>query len=130
MKRFHDKQGLMKKKVFECQICNTCQGSSFLLEKHMLKEHNQLGLSYSCDICGLKVISKSSLNRHKKRAHSPDEFPCPVCGKHFKHKSNLKDHVRLVHEKIKKYECSLCGLKFSEGRYLKTHEQKHQLNIE
>ena len=130
VKRFHDKQGLMKMKVFECQICNTCQGSKFMLEKHMLKEHHQLGLSYSCDICGLKVISISSLSRHKKRAHSPDEFPCPVCGKLFKHKSNLKDHVRFVHEKIKKYECSSCGLKFSECRYLRKHEQKHQLNIE
>ena len=130
VRRLHDKQGLMKKKVFECQICNTCQGSKFMLNKHMLKEHNTSGISYSCDICGLKVLSISSLNKHKKRAHSSDEFPCPVCGKLFKHKSNLKDHVRLVHEKIRKYQCSLCGLKFSERRYLRKHEQKHQLNIE
>ena len=130
VKRFHDKQGSMKKKVFECQICNTCQKSKFSLEKHMVNEHNQSFLSYTCDICGLKIISVHNLNRHKKYVHSTDDFPCPICQKRFKNACYLKDHVRLVHEKIKKYECSTCGSKFSERRYLRKHEQKHQLNIE
>ena len=129
VKRFHDKQGFMKN-MFECQICNTCQGSKYMLEKHMFKEHNEAILSYSCGICDLKFQNLSNLNKHKKFVHSTGMFPCPICGKVFKHESYTKEHVRRVHETTKKrYECSSCGLKFSERRYLRKHENKHQLNM-
>ena len=119
------------KNMFECQICNTCQGSKYMFEKHMFKEHNEAILSYSCGICDLKFQNLSNLNKHKKFVHSTGAFPCPVCGKVFKHESYTKEHVRRVHETTKKrYECSSCGLKFSERRYLRKHEKKHQMNIE
>ena len=102
VKRFHDKQGLMKKKVFECSTCKTCQGTKRRLYNHMIKEHNQSFPSYSCEVCGSKFQHIGNLKRHKKCVHSTGVFPCHICGKVFKHESYTKDHIKCVHEKIKK----------------------------
>ena len=46
------------------------------------------------------------------------QFQCSMCPKIV---SDLKKHVEIVHEKIKRYECPICKVKFGQSHHLKAH---------
>ena len=54
-------------------------------------------------------------------------FPCQVeeCGRLFTTKFNLVRHISTVHLRIRKWKCSICGLKFGSKQNLQEHENIH-----
>lgn len=48
------------------------------------------------------------------------------CGSEYFSKYNLKRHVESVHQKVKKFKCSICQVLFSSKQSLREHYFKHQ----
>ena len=120
-----------------CSECGKSVDSKYLMKLHMRQEHNMA--AFGCDVCGLEFNSMSNLNRHKNNKHADPQTrsqikvnskknmspePCPICGKAFKLKEYMTEHVRAVHEKIKRFECNLCGKKFLKNWCLQKHKEK------
>ena len=73
-----------------------------------------------CDLCGRKLKSQSSLNRHMRVVHSIPKSnttpmpvpPCDVCGKECKNLALLRKHKFSVHSTEKPWKCEDCGKTF------------------
>ena len=63
-------------------------------------------------------------------AHS-DERPhnCDKCNKSFAIKNQLANHVKVVHEKMRRFECSHCHMKFGQKATLEKHVARFVLCI-
>ena len=61
-----------------------------------------------------------SMNVLPKNVSIPRENICKICNKSFQ---NLKKHVESVHEKLKKYQCHICGKIFYQKNHLKDHTE-------
>jgi ribosomal protein L34E len=56
---------------------------------------------------------------------------CLICGREFqgiKKKRNLKQHQQAVHEKLRPFQCDLCGSSFARKDYLNCHLKSHLKN--
>lgn len=47
----------------------------------------------------------------------PSGYPCERCGRMFTRKADAVKHIRVVHDKIKNYACSICEKKFGRKDY-------------
>ncbi|XP_043482645.1 zinc finger protein 595-like isoform X2 [Leptopilina heterotoma] len=74
----------------------------------------------TCEICGLTVRCRATLNVHHLRKHSQEfNFPCKHCSKIFKVRGDLTTHTRLNHKEPPAI-CEVCG---------KVTKNKHSLYI-
>ncbi|KAL3854793.1 hypothetical protein ACJMK2_014042 [Sinanodonta woodiana] len=78
-----------------------------------------------CDICGRVLSNSKMLQIHKKSNHETERKMelCHLCPSSFNRRHELRNHIRVVHEKIKTLECSLCKTKFATKAKMLTHEQ-------
>ena len=49
---------------------------------------------------------------------------CPHCAKRFISKSKMERHL-VVHTKEKPYQCTACGVRFTQKPTLRTHQLKY-----
>ena len=67
-------------------------------------------------------LLRCKLQEHIKLVHeSVKDFQCTICQKAFGLNSKLQDHIKLVHEKIKDFKCKLCPKTFGQNHKLKEH---------
>ena len=88
-------------KMFRCDQFLNEASSEDLLNLHQDKK-------YDCNICGIQVLTKTSLAQHKRAVHEGVKYSCGQCGKQFTSMGNLAEHKRAVHEGVK-YPCGLCS---------------------
>ncbi len=116
------KKKIKKSEQLECQICNKSFGSSYLLNRH-LKSHKNSERAYPiipCPICG-KTVRRDSLKRHQERVHEKlKNYECDLCGRQFYFKTRIVDHLK-THLKIKDISCEQCTMKFSSKGTLRAH---------
>ena len=62
MRSLHE--GIIKEKKFECEQCREKYMSAASLKQHIESKH--LGIKYTCERCGKKVSSRSTLLMHEK----------------------------------------------------------------
>lgn len=68
-------------------------------------------------------LSSSSKSTPKRKSDGGDEKLCPICGKNFK---NVVRHIGMIHEKIKRFSCDLCGYAvYEKSNLLKHMHRKH-----
>ena len=94
---------------------------------------------YQCNICGLQLVSKYSLNEHegihkeglgivtqshkRKRSRNVD---CDICGKNLASTSSLKYHKRNIHgDNQAEHNCDLCEKTFKAKEVLRSHKRTH-----
>lgn len=80
---------------------------------------------YQCDTCGKNSRNRYDFARHLKTHTNELPFTCHLCGKSFRALHNLNRHLNSVHEKIKRYECDICGFKFAERKACSDHRRVH-----
>ena len=87
-----------------------------------------------CDLCGMSLRSKSSLQIHNRRAHpekikctckvcsskfdseqpgDKNELFCSLCNQYFCKKIFFDSHMRSVHNTTGRHRCNFCPLRFS-----------------
>jgi len=99
--------------------CEVCGVEVSKIRQHMRFVHEK-DLRYLCDQsgCQLRFPSNVHLQRHLKQVHEKERERCTICKKKV---SNLKSHIKLVHDKIKDYQCPECEKNFQTRSHLKKH---------
>ncbi|CRK95902.1 CLUMA_CG009348, isoform A [Clunio marinus] len=109
-------------KDFQCQICGNSYFNKNVLRYHILKNHEK-PKHLTCSLCSRTFRTEEGLKNHKSRPH---RLPCEVCGKMILN-NELKRHLKIVHFKIKPYQCDNCGKKFSRKQPLIKHLNTHKV---
>ncbi|KAK2137533.1 hypothetical protein NOF04DRAFT_1229451 [Fusarium oxysporum II5] len=83
---------------------------------------------YECHVCGDRLSTSASLDRHILNLHSDDKewFKCPDCGKVFARRYDMNDHQKRKHgPDPTKFECQYCSKKFELRQGRDSHEEGH-----
>lgn len=131
---FEEKDGLMahaqemhKGNNFICGIC----GKMYTEERYLIlheKTHDSDNLKpFPCTFCDRRFSMQHLLQKHEKKMHiSKREIKCHLCHKTFKRNENLTRHM-LSHSGVKNFQCSECGVGFTEKGSLTRHfKAQHQ----
>ncbi|XP_059199760.1 zinc finger protein 28-like [Centropristis striata] len=132
------------------ELCTEC-GSFFNIQKPHTCEHKIK--PYSCNICGKRCVTETSLKNHsrihdetydhpckychvtfKTRADklkheqihqdSKDPYKCPDCPETFKSSKERSVHLA-NHRTEKEYKCGVCGIAFKDVHHLRRHSVVH-----
>jgi len=77
---------------------------------------------FACNLCQAEFASRNELVSHRKsHKERPGKRVCSLCNKLY---SNLEQHVKIVHKKIKNFECVNCKKRFYDNRELRNHHLK------
>jgi len=101
-------------------------GTSELSNKveHKGSEEEIARSAFECDQCDKKFRLQGTLATHINSVHLGVRYPCKLCHKTFTQPQHLKSHIKVVHEKIKRFFCTVCDYK----DYYKTKLQNHIKN--
>ena len=90
------------------------KSKSIISNNHVPMNKNTTKKSEKCESSDFTPTIKriKSLVKPKKRE-------CTDCGKLF---ANLEQHIKIVHKKIKNFECVNCKRRFYDNRELRNHE--------
>jgi hypothetical protein len=99
------------------------------MQKHANEKHNDVTAreKAQCIFCGAAYLGKQAFNRHVRRKHKREAHFCTWhnCGGHYRTDGELQAHVKEAHDDAtfenKIVACSICGLRFSNLRYLQNH---------
>lgn len=123
------KERIKKWRTQKKSCCDHC--GKIYLTKPELRRHIEYvheGVTFECDLCNRKLAGKVNLVKHMKSVHGvgyAGRVLCDICGKSFKTRASRKSHIKSVHQKIKKAECSDCGLLFQTKASLQKHQHTH-----
>lgn len=86
--------------------------------------------TFFCSSCGLEFDTKHKLIYHERTKHETTKIPstsfsCDRCGRSFKLKSHIRNHMNVVHLKIKRFHCHICGFKMYSKTHYTTHLRTH-----
>lgn len=74
-----------------------------------------------CEICGISFAKRSNKMRHIQTVHNRlKQFECDLCGQKFGLKADLGRHRYRIHES-RAFSCDRCGKSFAEQSQLELH---------
>jgi hypothetical protein len=104
-------------------------------EESSEEDDNKEISSYICDICGISLNRKDSMNRHKRTVHGiyirKQSKTCEVCQKKFPTSFNMLRHKKAVHKNTSTstFTCRHCQENFPDYQSLFSHvDNEHPLN--
>jgi len=132
------------------KVCEKKFKYPYLLEKHILRIHNNKSQTYNCEhkledgkICNKKYANPEGLSKHIRIDHEKRyQFYCNFidkngnkCIRHdkpFKELSKLKRHTKSIHLNIKNFICdfklengNICNKQFDSKDHLDDHIKRH-----
>ena len=126
----YHKKSVHKQVTYDCHQCEKKFKFPGSLKAHMNLHSDNQRTMYSCDICGAEFTTKIYIKTHKEAQHEQIKHECPTCGFKLKYKNQLKLHLETHNENgNKKFECNLCGEKFSTTAYMKLHKKAVHLRM-
>ena len=118
VKIFHTVDKITKEDtVKKCDKCDMEFEVPELLDSHLKVCQNELK-ELKCKLCDTIWVSHLSLSLHLVVEHQSLKSVCDICGEIVK---GLKRHKQVVHEKIYKYYCHLCGKPTNDKDNLNSH---------
>ena len=111
-------------KPFKCEECV----NSFII-KYDLKQHKleHLGQTFKCKECHKLFKRQKILTKHMKTVHTSIRFLCDLCGLQVKCKTSLDKHILYKHRiKDKTVECDYedCHKKFIDVYKMSMHKRR------
>ena len=82
-----------RKKLFKCNHCGKCFGSSYDLKKHKIT--HMLVKPFKCDYCSKTFVQSAQLKTHERTHTGEKPFACSHCDKSFRQAGGLKSHERI-----------------------------------
>lgn len=115
------------KKEFECKLCWVQFHRKKTLKKHLKNKHkddeNHSIDERTCDYCKKVYKRKKYLLVHIQEVHSTHTFTCERdnCGREFSLKRTLAQHIKIIHDDIGDFPCSMCTKTFRCRYELQQH---------
>lgn len=117
----------------KCKLCKNHFFSEEALNAHEIRRHSKKPQPYKCSYCESRFSKPGIRMRHEMVFHTQERPPkkdtthkCKECGKIFYGRSSkLRCHYDAVHLKHKKFECTVCNMKFTQQSSLLRHRQIH-----
>ncbi|KAL1506196.1 hypothetical protein ABEB36_005601 [Hypothenemus hampei] len=108
-----------------CDLCSKTFRFEFIFKKHLLKHGSHL----ECEVCLLTFEDSNSYLVHVKEQHPQYKpFSCPNCEQRFHTLTPLKMHFNQhLNNNFNKFECDICGKKYSQQKYLTVHKTNHNV---
>ena len=108
----------VRRKPFECSLCDSKFSLSFSLKKHIEKSHSTRKKTKSSlkttEIRSSPNLPQISQNRYETFVYK-GSFDCRICHTKFERNGALTMHIKTVHEGKKSWYCSKCKqLRYSE----------------
>lgn len=110
---------------YKCPICSLIFGSNSDLKSH--QDTHTDPRPFQCDQCGKTFISQKHLYHHRKYHHTANGMRqlCKLCNRYFSSPSVLKRHHKVVHLRLKEFQCHICSAQLSTKHYLQEHLKLH-----
>lgn len=123
---------------FECPVCQRCFKNKarlkvttagkvlvplFNTNPFQIHSDTHSANIYECSICGMKLKTRRTFNKHKLVHSDERQYKCDVCGSAFKRSKTLKAHL-ILHTGIRPYKCNFCGREFSNGSNCRSHKRQ------
>jgi len=71
------------------------------------------------------------IRRRAKRGQGPLTCPVSGCGKRYTTQFNLQRHVEVNHYRLKRFECVICGERFTLKQYVEDHlREEHHSTVQ
>ncbi|KAI8045591.1 zinc finger protein weckle [Drosophila gunungcola] len=105
---------------FECPVCQRRFKNKARLKIHSDTHSDKI---YECTICGVKLKTRRTFNKHKLVHSDERQYKCDVCGSAFKRSKTLKAHL-ILHTGIRPYKCNFCGRDFTNGSNCRSHKRQ------
>ncbi|CAG4984938.1 unnamed protein product [Colias eurytheme] len=107
---------------FECIQCGRVFKHRNSLMYHMLMHSEK---QQSCDDCGKRFYTATTLKIHRRMHEGAKPFRCDVCGQHFRQSGDLKYHKTSKHSDVKQFKCEYCAKEFARRYSLNVHRRIH-----
>lgn len=111
-------------KPFKCDFCYKYFVTVTEKKAHMVSVHTGQR-NYVCDVCGKMFSSSTRLLDHRRRHFNEKRYKCSNCDKNFVNLTALKSHMFIHSESPRSLVCELCGATFRVRKYLTQHKLIH-----
>ncbi|XP_062285243.1 uncharacterized protein LOC133990851 [Scomber scombrus] len=109
------------------ELCTDC-GSFFNIQKTHTCEYKIK--PYSCNICGKRCVSESSLKHHSNIHDETYEHPCKYCHVTFRTRVDKLKHEETHQDCATPYKCPDCSETFASSKERSIHLADHRISKE
>ncbi|XP_071348020.1 uncharacterized protein [Trachinotus anak] len=106
------------------ELCTEC-GSFFNILKAHTCEHKVK--PYSCNICGKRCVTETSLKTHSKIHDETYEHPCKYCHVTFRTRVDKLKHEQVHQDSKDPYKCPDCPETFATSKARSVHLSNHRV---
>uniref|UniRef100_A0A1Q3G1A8 Putative c2h2-type zn-finger protein n=1 Tax=Culex tarsalis TaxID=7177 RepID=A0A1Q3G1A8_CULTA len=111
------------KNPWKCSFANCDE--VYPTKDELLRHKKEMHSKYVCDICGLVLKHKYTLEVHLRRHKGESKYPCQYCRTAYFTSNELKLHMSVVHLSLVDFQCNDCGLAFKNKKSLLLHARTH-----
>jgi hypothetical protein len=119
----------------KCDDCDKAYSQQHGLDRHKKKMHKcgdfTTKMAFKCEFCDYSTIySQSRLNQHFKMVHlKVKNYECTECDHKTGTKTDLSKHILSIHLKRRDFKCDICDKAFSLKKNLVKHSNVVHLGM-